>query len=212
MSPNPVIYDAITVKPHAGFAFDLWYTEHYLPAAMAAGPFARVRSYGGPGSNTYLSVFEVHGDPGVALGTLPEPLHERVASTIRFAGAPISAKQRPDVRGDLAELPYLYAVFFPVPREWEADFEKWYEHEHVDMLLACPQWGGCRRFRFIGGPGADGHTHVAVHYLRDLRALRSPERDAARDTPQRDRLAAQPWFRGSYNLFYRLPVRLGLEV
>ena len=212
MSLNPVLYDAITVKTPAGFAFDVGYTEHYLPAAMAAGPFSRVRCYGSPGSNTYLSVFEVHGDPGVALGTMPEPLHEKVASTVRFAGAPISTKQRKDVPDDLADLPYLYAVSFAVPGEWEADFEKWYEHEHVDMLLLCPQWAGCRRFKVLGGRGFDGHTHVAVHYMTDLRALQSPERDAARDTPQRDRLAAQPWFRGSYKLHYRLPVRLGMEV
>ena len=60
-----------------------------------------------------------------------------------------------------------------------------------------------RRF-VVDAPGDDVPTHLALHYLDDLSALSSPERDAARKTPWRARLAEEDWYRGSYRLFYRL--------
>ena len=81
-------------------------------------------------------------------------------------------------------------------------FSAWYVEEHLDMLLRSPYWPACRRYR-IQNPGAGAWTHVALHYLTDLRALESPERDAARSTPWRARLDKESWFRGEYHPYYR---------
>ena len=45
---------------------------------------------------------------------------------------------------------------------------------------------------------------VALHYLAGIAALTSPEREAARATPWRDRLAVERWFRGEYRVLHRI--------
>ena len=80
---------------------------------------------------------------------------------------------------------------------------RWYDEEHLPMLLSCPQWVMTRRFRITGAHGTD-FTHVALHYLTDLRALQSPARDMARDTRWRDKLIAEGWFAPEYWICYRL--------
>ena len=59
-----------------------------------------------------------------------------------------------------------------------------------------------RRFRITDGE-PEHWTHLGLHYLNDVKALESPERAQARKTPWRDRLAAEPWFKGKYTLFDR---------
>jgi hypothetical protein len=61
----------------------------------------------------------------------------------------------------------------------------------------------CRRF-VLEDQGNCEWSHVAIHYLSDLHALQSSERDAARSTPWRDRLAAQAWYAPEYRVFYRV--------
>jgi hypothetical protein len=97
----------------------------------------------------------------------------------------------------------VYPAFLRVPEERLAEVGRWYEEEHLPMLLACPQWVMTRRFR-IRSPEGVAFTHVALHYLTSLAALRSPERDAARNTPWRDKLIAEGWFSPEYRVCYRL--------
>ena len=94
-------------------------------------------------------------------------------------------------------------VFFEVPPEWRTQFNDWYEREHVPMLLECPQWLMCRRFELQALAGCPW-THMALHYLSDLRALSSPQRDAARSTPWRRELEQHDWFRYTHRLGLRL--------
>jgi hypothetical protein len=88
-------------------------------------------------------------------------------------------------------------VFFNVPVDRHHEFDRWYEEEHAPMVLQCPYWVMTRRFR-IGPSVGMAWTHAALHYLTDFRALESPERDQARATPWRDRLAAEGWLNGEY--------------
>lgn len=107
-------------------------------------------------------------------------------------------RRRADASGDPRELPLFYTVGFPAPPDKIADLAAWYDDEHAPMLQKCPYWVMTRRFQ-VDGPLTESYgTHLAVHYLSDIRALRSPERDEARRTPWRNRLAAQGWFRGVY--------------
>jgi hypothetical protein len=99
------------------------------------------------------------------------------------------------------EADILYPVFFRVPAAREQEFDAWYNDEHLALLQGCEYWPMCQRYR-IRDPGK-GWTHVALHYLTDLRALESRERDQARSTPWRDRLAAESWFKGEYRVYYQ---------
>ena len=58
--------------------------------------------------------------------------------------------------------------------------------------------------RFVIADGEPGTwSHLTLHYLASKDALQSPERDAARKTAWRDKLAAESWFKGSYTVFER---------
>jgi len=118
-----------------------------------------------------------------------------------LAATQIGERQRPDAAGDLRNLPLIYTVTFPVTADREAELGEWYDLEHMPMLQACPYWPMTRRFRVEQPAPAWWGRHLAIHYLSDIQALRSPERDAARRTPWRNRLGAEPWFRGNYNVY-----------
>jgi len=111
-----------------------------------------------------------------------------------------------DASPEAIDAPVLYPVWFDVPAEHLADFDAWYEQDHVPLLLECPQWRAVRRFHVTDGePGR--YNRLALHYLDDVAALESPARAKARATPWRERLAAQPWFKGTYGLFNRHAAR-----
>lgn len=205
-----ILFDAVHAASSEGIAFDVWHSLEHLPALRATLPHATEQRYASASRHSLVSIFELpHGaDAGRALSAVaaaPAPAGS-VNRIERFVAVPLRAQQRADA-GEPATLParaaVAYPVFFGVPPEHEDDFNAWYDEEHLPILLGCPQWLGCRRFR-LQGAHAQGHTHLALHYLADLRALQSPERDAARDTPWRDRLAAGAWFRGDYRVYHRL--------
>ena len=202
MTSDTIVFDAITVERQNTFRFDVWYANHYLPQLLERGRFVALRRYLSPIRGTYLSIFEAGPDP------LPQPLdqlaaeHELIASVERFAADSLGSRRAAGASESVLEADIVYPVFFKVPAEREREFNAWYDDEHMDILLRCPYWPACRRFR-IRNAAPDGWTHLALHYLTDLRALESPERDAARATPWRDRLAAEPWFKGEYRVYYR---------
>ncbi len=133
-------------------------------------------------------------------------LHAAFASPAPYTAATFTARQtaerrRPDAPPEPRDLPLLYTVGFPAPPDRMTDIGEWYDVEHVPMLQRCPTWVTTRRFAVDGSAPRSWGTHLAVHYLSDIGALRSKEREEARRTPWRDTLAAHPWFRGAYTLF-----------
>lgn len=205
MKSSAIFFDAITTKQGTGFPFDVWYLNHYLPAMSAAGSWLGMRRYGSPSLGTHLAVFEA--------GTVPaevktvEAGHEAVTKVERYLAKHIGEQIAPAADPAILEADFLYPVIFNVPTERQAEFERWYVEEHLGILLACPYWQMCRRFKVID-PAPGSPTHIALHYLTDLRALESAERTRARSTPWRNRLAAEDWFRGDYRVYHRHGRRL----
>jgi hypothetical protein len=121
----------------------------------------------------------------------------------RFIGVPITTHRRRDAGENAVEAAVVYPAFLRAPHDRLREVNRWYDEEHLPMLLSCPQWVMTRRFRITRQRGLD-YSHVALHYLTDLRALQSPERDAARNTPWRDGLIAEGWFAPEYRVCYRM--------
>jgi hypothetical protein len=199
MKGSAIVFDAITVKHGAAFTFDVWYLNHYLSSALASGSYLGVRRYGSPSRATHLAIFEAD---ALSRPPLSEPEHESIASTERYVAHQIGERIAPDMDSAVVDAPFAYPVFFRVPRERETEFDSWYDTEHLPILLRCRYWPMCRRFK-VTEPGPDSPTHIALHYLTDLRALESDERTEARTTAWRDRLAREPWFRGDYRVYHR---------
>jgi hypothetical protein len=97
----------------------------------------------------------------------------------------------------------LYAVLFGVPDERAAEFERWYDEDHVPLLMEEERWRAVVRYRIVAGEPAHW-THLTLHYLAGAEALASPARERARSSPWRARLAAEPWFRGMYSVYQSL--------
>lgn len=207
MQGTTIVYDAITVKREGGFAFDVWHQNHYVPDLLAGGRMLNVQCYASPLRATYVAVFESNAETAQLDGALAKPQHDSVIATERHIASFMNQQIAPGAGNPYADAPILYPVLFSVPPEGEADFNAWYDEEHLGILLKSPHWPMCRRFKVVN-PVAGSWTHIALHYLRDLRALESPERDEARATPWRARLAQHAWFKGDYRVLYKVGLRL----
>ena len=199
---TPAVFDTVRALGPDGIKFDVWYCNTYLPALAAEYPVTRMRRYAAPARASYLAVGELENVPRsdpAKLGTRP-PMVESVE---RFVGQPLGTQRRRDVGEDIIEASVVYPAFLRVPENRLPEIGRWYDEEHLPMLLSCPQWVMTRRFR-ITTTNELQWNHVALHYMTDLRALQSKERDLARSTPWRDKLLAEGWFAPEYRVCYRL--------
>jgi hypothetical protein len=98
----------------------------------------------------------------------------------------------------------LSVVAFDVPDVDEAQFEDWYQGEHVGLLMRVPGWLRVRRYR-VRPERSQGPrwTHLALHELAGVEVMNRPERAAARATARRDALADRPWFARGGRWLYR---------
>ncbi|MFT4197333.1 MAG: hypothetical protein QM601_05395, partial [Pseudoxanthomonas sp.] len=91
--------------------------------------------------------------------------------------------------------PLLMIVAFDVPARTREEVDAWYAQEHIPMLLRAPGWERACCYDGLRSQGPTHWTHIALHDLRDLDALASPERAAARSTAWRARLQhGDTWF------------------
>jgi hypothetical protein len=104
---------------------------------------------------------------------------------------------------DIVEAAVVYPAMLRVPQDRLQEVSRWYDEEHLPFLLSCPKWVMTRRFLVTCAQGL-AFNHVALHYLTDLSALQSPQRDAARNTPWRDSFIGQGWFAPEYRVCYRV--------
>ena len=197
-----IVLDSVIVQRDDTFAFDVWYANHYLPQAFRGEGFACLRRYLSPMRGSYLAVVEARDALGSDERARRRPQHALIDSHERLVADFIGGRSAPGADERAFEAAVLYPVFFRVPGSREQEFNAWYEEEHMELLQRCAYWPMSRRYR-IRDAGDRGFTHVALHYLTDLRALESPERDQARSTPWRDRLSAEPWFKAEYRVYYR---------
>lgn len=210
MRGGGILFSEMTPPPGHEAEFNAWYDDEHIPVRMKAPGFVSAQRYRAQEGDGYLAVYEV--DRLAAFDT-PEYkviktqpsdrtrwMLKNVSGFTRYLGEEIFCTAGADAAA--LNAPVLYAVWFNVPAERAADFNAWYEQDHIPILMECKDWLAVRRFKIVDGePGR--WTHLALHYLDSVEALESPERQRARQTPWRDRLAAEPWFKGQYTLFDR---------
>ena len=219
MQGASVLFSEMTPPAGQEQRFHNWYDEEHIPLRMDVPGFVSAQRYRDLADDAkgFLAVYEMT-DPGVMktpayqeVKTKPSETTREMLSTVlgftRYIAAETSVRRHPNERGISAiDAPLLYAVWFEVPESAQADFDAWYELDHVPHLMGCKDWLMVRRFRVIDGEPTSANR-LALHYLGDRSALDSPERATARKTPWRERLAALPWFSGRYSLFERLGAR-----
>lgn len=209
MFGKSILFSEMVPEPGWEGAFNDWYDGEHIPLRVAAPGFVSAQRYLGPERN-YLAVYETQSLEAfktpeyTAIKTQPSELTRRMLKDVsgftRYLGNEISRVMRPGA--EAIDPPLLYAVWFNVPTDRLADFDAWYEQDHAPILMKCAQWLGIRRFDIVDGDPVP-FNRLAIHYLADRAALDSPERAEARATPWRARIAAEPWFAGSYKVFER---------
>ena len=109
--------------------------------------------------------------------TLHEPVHSPKAGTSYSASAPG---------------PFISSVAMDIPDEHVADFDKWYDEEHIPLISKTSGWVRTRRFVFtdrtVLGTEAERlslspHKFLTLHEWESPAALASEEYKAAISTP-----------------------------
>jgi hypothetical protein len=186
--------------------FHQWYDTDHIPARMALPGFRGARRFRAlDGDPRYLAVYELDSldalqtDGYRTVKTSPSALTGRMLGEVtgftRFTCEQLSDFGEP-VSGS-----YLSVVAFAVPDEHQAAFDRWYETEHVPMLLEADDWLRVRRYRVLDGEGGPW-THIALHELASVEVMDSPERARARKGPLRDALVGHDWFGRSGRWLY----------
>ena len=196
--------------------FNHWYDTHLIPVRLRVPGFVSAQRYCDTDRPNYLGLFEI-----TAPDVLVSEEYERIKSQpnaqtawmlanthdyARYLGTEISDQQRDDAGDDSLDAPILYAVFFSVPDDRVDEFNKWYNEEHVPLLLKCSHWQRIRRFEIYDGE-PQPWTHMALHYITDMAAFDSNEWAAARETDWHKKLSEEAWFRSSYLIFERVGER-----
>lgn len=199
------------MEPPSGGEEDFhdWYETEHIPARMALPGFSSAVRYEAlEGEPKYLACYVLSD-----LAELESPAYQRIKTEPSERTARMLANVRGFTRYTCDEVSdtgvsaepsrYLSVVAFDVPESSWPDFEGWYAEEHVPMLMRADGWLRVRRYTVRPGSEGPVWTHFALHELRDLAVLDSPERAAARDTPRRAALATKEWFGRSGRWLYR---------
>jgi hypothetical protein len=210
-----VLFSEMTPPTEIEADFNAWYDNEHIPLRMGAPGFHSAQRYKADDTKDYLAVYEMESS-----GVLQTPEYAviknqpsettrsmlgAVSGFTRYIGTEIGSVTSMSP-GEMLDAPILYAVFFDVPAERQADFDAWYATDHVPLLMEETQWLGVRRFEILDG-APERFNRMALHYLAGKGALESEARKKARATPWRAKLAEEPWFKGRYLIFSRLGQR-----
>lgn len=179
-------------------AFERWYSEEHVPLRMELPGFrSAARGWAVEGEPSHLVIYWMD-EPGALATPQYRAVKERPSAVTRHMLENVAAFTRwlgPEISDTGAAEPgrFLYLVTFDVPEDSQPAFDDWYERDHVPLLMRNQDWLRVRRYAIVDGE-PPGVTRAAVHELRSLEALSSPEREAARTTDWRARLAENAWF------------------
>lgn len=170
--------------------FNAWYDSEHLPERLAIPGFVSARRWVNPqaaaSSGKYLATYELD-NPQVLqtadylahIGEHLTPWSKRCLSRCvlfrRWACAqiaPVDARPRPDANA-------LFLACGDVPAEHAAEFNRWYDTEHLPLLAGAPGVLVARRFL-----AAEGNPrYIALYELAEAGVARSAAWKAALATP-----------------------------
>ncbi len=195
--------------------FNHWYDTEHIPVRMVLPGFVGTQRYKSVDRDSNLVVYDMTSQEALKTPGYQKVKNEpsektrwmlqNVTGFTRYLADEIGHVGTLDQRAERA--PVLFTAMFAVPEEHLAEFDAWYVEDHLPILLECKDWLAVRRFAITNGePGK--FNRLAIHYLNSGAALSSPERERARNTPWRNRMAEHAWFKeGYYAAFNRLGQR-----
>lgn len=196
--------------------FQDWYNNEHIPLRTALPGFgASTRLVQADGKTpTWSAVYDVENAEYLrteAYTNLAKTRSAREADLLRRIaflerriytlneGAPRTVDENFEgyVEGEGAQPPTtLVSVSIDVPPEYEMEFNRWYDEEHVPMLSKVPGWLRSRRFVLadssVMGTSIEGYKppckFLALHDYASPDGLDGPEWKAATSTPWREKV------------------------
>lgn len=204
-----LLFSQMEPAPADELAFHQWYDAEHIPPRMALRGFDSAYRYvapdGGPWHLAcyFLSDMAALDTPEYqALKADPGPRSRHMLGNVTAF-----TRYLCDLLSDTGptDEPHsrLFVTAFAVPEAAAEAFDSWYQEEHVPLLMKADGWLRVRRYAVRPGSEGPAWTRLALHELRAPSALASPEREAARATPWRARLAGEPWFSENDRWIYR---------
>lgn len=188
--------------------FHEWYDHDDIPARLRIPGFTGARRYvARAGSPRFLAVYELaeldalRSSAYQELKRNPSTRTARMLSSVNGLTRFVCEELRDT--GPRPAAPWLSVAAFAVPSVDEATFHRWYEGEHVPLLMRSALWWRIRRYRVTAGRGGPW-THLALHELASESATEAPELALACQTPLCRELASRPWFAESGRWLYEL--------
>ncbi len=201
---SAVLFSEMTPPEGGEEAFNAWYDGHHTPSHVEGVPgFLSAMRYQSPLGPHYLAVYELDG-----LETLESEEYrtrkftpdavtretlDNVSGFTRYIGNEGFYRTRCDDIVEALDAPVLYCSLFTVPMEARTDFDLWFDTEYAGIVLEDENWLMARRYDIVGWD-PEPHTHLILHYLRDIEALESDAFRRAQETDWRHRLASRSWF------------------
>lgn len=214
MIGKSILFSEMRPDPSWEQRFNDWYHDDHIPVRMVLPGFEGAQRYTSKDDDNYLVVYDMESmaalkTPGY-IKVKDDPTDEtkwmlaNVSNFTRYLGDEISSHGNIDK--DI-EAPLVFTAMFNVPEDELADFDGWMEEDHIPILLKCADWRAVRRFDLTVADPVP-FNRLAIHYLASPAALTSPEREQARNTEWRNRMAQRPWFgQGKYKAFERFGQR-----
>jgi hypothetical protein len=200
--------------------FNAWYDTEHLPERLAIPGFDSARRWIDPqavaGTGKYLATYELDSpqvlqtpDYLAHVGEHFTPWSKRCLSRCELFRRWACAQILP---GDAPPDPAARALFFAcgdVPAEHEAEFNRWYDTEHIPLLAAIP--GVMRARRFLDPDGKP--RYIALYELAEASIASSAPWNAALATPWAKRIDALTkdceWILATYVAYETLSPRAG---
>jgi hypothetical protein len=203
---------AMDFSPVAEDEFHDWYDTEHIPERLAVPGFLNAERWIGI-SNPQLSVAlydldevgVLHSEPyrkvGGANGSpWTKRITGRVKHLLRLEGEQIKPGDRLAPVGDAAA---ILLISMNVAPEHEAEFNAWYNEEHLDALAGVPGVLSARRYR---GSGAVQRYAAVYHFAREG-VTESAAWKSAANTPWTEKM--RPHFRDYFRADCRRYVRRG---
>ena len=207
-----VLFSEMRPEPSWEARFNTWYDTDHIPVRMVLEGFEAAQRYKSLDNDNYLVVYDMTSMAALRTSgyekVKTDPTDEtkwmlnNVSNFTRHLGTEIG-REGMSGPNDL-EAPFVFCAMFDVPESDKGEFDAWMTEDHMPILLDNKDWLGVRRFDLSVAEPVP-YTRLAIHYLASLDALASPEREAARQTEWRQRMAdSHAWMaQGTYGRFAR---------
>lgn len=176
--------------------FNAWYDTEHMAERLSIAGFLSARRWQrdcAPGEGKYLATYELTSEdvlqtPGYLayVGDNFTPWSKRCLGKLRVFRRWACEQTVPGNRAPDEKAAALYLACDEVPGAHEAEFNRWYDMEHLPLLLQVPGVLGARRFRASSGSPA----HVALFDLADEAVTQHPAWQAAQRTDWTTRVEA----------------------